>query len=368
MHRALVLPFSASLAVVASTGAVASAAPVSSVGYAFTAAAFNSSPLDAPGTFGGPGPRNRTLVSNLLVYAASVLGRLRVSITAGTYDFPTVGQAIEQAAQPGANASLFSAVPLAEVRYAVGAHLGVAAGKLASLLGQESPFTYQNLNIERGLAWAMEPTISRGVRATYANKRFEAALEADDGYYSGHDRAVEWLVGYQTSSNARLQFAGILPGGGAAPNPTAAVANKAEYDLMYTREIGKLRLEPYLLLANSPASARLGYARDERARAVVLLGSYAFSRTLSLAVRYEDAENDSSPSDTGRNADLVGYGPGSSARSFTITPTVRIRRDVLLRLEYSRVSVSSLARGLGFGLRGTGTAQSRFGIEFGVVR
>jgi hypothetical protein len=137
---------------------------------------------------------------------------------------------------------------------------------------------------------------------------------------------------------------------------------------MYTRQIGKLQLLPYLLLVDSPSSAKQGYKRSESAWAGVVMATWTFDTPWSVALRFENAANGSSTSDSGANADLVGFGPGSSARTFTLTPTLHFENGGVLRLEYSTISLSSFTPGLGFGPSGTGASQNRIGFEFGVMR
>ncbi len=284
--------------------------------------------------------------SNLLLDVAVPAGRLRLTATVGEYGFPTVGA-------PFATNLLYTALPLAAVQYNLTGHLSVAAGKFAALLGQESPFTYQNINIQRGTGWAMEPTISRGVQLNYSNGPLTLTAQENDGYYSGHIGAFEGLIGLAPSSNTLLQFAAIIPGTNTAPNPTTPVGNKAEYDLMFTRQIGKLALLPYVLWVRSPASAVLGYPHSQTALASVVMGTWTFSAPWLVALRYENARNASAMGDTSGNADLVGFGPGSGVQTFTVTPTRRLGSNGVLRVEYSRVSGSFV--------------QTRYGFEFGAV-
>lgn len=340
------------------------------LGAAFTIAGFHSTPVNATGaldTASGRDLADRSDIANLLVSVAAASGRLRASATIGSYTFATVGQAINPTLQPGANTNLYSALPLAQVTYAFNDHVSLAAGKFAALLGQESPFTYQDFNVQRGLGWSLEPTISRGVQAAYANGAFSGTLELNDAYYSGSGRALEVLVGYSHSANTAVQVAAIFPRHDLGPNPTTAIGNKTEYNLLYSRQIGKLQLAPYVLLVISPASAALGYARSERASAAVAIASYAFSAPLSLAVRYEEVRNESATDDTGSNADLVGYGPGSAARTLTVTPAWRTSYG-LVRFEYSRVWLARYAAGSGFGESGKAAAQDRFGFEIGLIK
>ena len=340
------------------------------LGGAFTIFGFHTNGVNNTGaldTANGNDRAGRADLSNLMLNLSAGDARFRVSGSVGVYNFPTVGMAINQTSQAGANTLLYSQLPVAAAQYNFNSHFSLAAGKFASLLGQESPFTYQNINVQRGLGWAIEPTISRGVRAVYSNGPWSATLEANDAYYSGRNRAIEWLVGWSPSSDTNIQFAGIVPGSNVGPNPTVSIGNKAEYDLMLTRQFGKLQLLPYMLWVHSPGAPSLGYTRDENAMAAVLMGTYTWSTPFSLAFRFESVWNQSAVNDTSGNADLIGYGPGSAAISLTLTPTYHFANFGVLRLEYSHVVLTSFLSGLGFGAAGTGGHQDRFGFELGVV-
>ncbi|MBV9737188.1 MAG: outer membrane beta-barrel protein [Candidatus Eremiobacteraeota bacterium] len=340
------------------------------LGGSFTIFGFHTNGVNNTGaldTRAGADRAGRSDISDLLLNLSAGDARFRVTASAGVYNLLTVGTAINPTSQAAANTLLYSQLPVAAAQYNFNSHFSLAAGKFASLLGQESPFTYQNINVQRGLAWAIEPTISRGVRAIYTNGPWSATVEANDAYYSGRNRAIEWLLGYAPNANTNIQFAGIVPGVNVGSNPTVTVGNKAEYDLMLTQQVGKLQLLPYILWVHSPASAPLGYMRDENATAAVLMGTYTWSSPFSLAFRWESVWNNSSTGDTSGNADLVGYGPGSSARSITLTPTYHFAGYGVLRLEYSHVWISSFTPGLGFEIGGTGGNQDRFGFELGVV-
>lgn len=279
---------------------------------------------------------------------------LHANATVGDYSFPTLGFPLVADTAPGANEQLYSPLPVAAVTYDFNSHLSLAAGKFAALLGQESPFTYQNLNVQRGIGWEMEPTISRGVQASYTSGPWTATVQENDAYYGGSSRAVEGLLGWSPSSNTSVQFAAIVPGSNVPGNITTTIGNKAEYDLMYSRTVGKVQLLPYFLWVHSPASTILGYTSAENAWAGVLLGAWNFSPQVSLAFRFEDARNQSSASATSLNADLVGFGPGSGATTETVTPAFHFGNAGVLRLEYSHVNA-------------TGQQQSRYGLEFGVM-
>jgi len=69
--------------------------------------------------------------------------------------------------------------------------------------------------------------------------------------------------------------------------------------------------------------------------------------------------------DTSANADFLGYGPGSRATSFTITPAYKVNL-FFVRAEFSTVIVEGARLGLAFGPAGTGSSQTRVLVETGV--
>ncbi|MGB6985038.1 MAG: outer membrane beta-barrel protein [Candidatus Aquilonibacter sp.] len=324
----------------------------------------NMNPAGALDTPMGADLATRTDLSNALLTFSKNTGQLQGSVTVGAYAFPVVGQAINPTTQQNANSNLYGFVPAYDLAYVPNGNLTVSAGQLATLLGQEDGFTFQNYDIQRGLVWAAEPTFSRGVRVAYTNGKISGDLEYDDGYYSGNSgRAVEGLAGWAPTSNTNLSFAFIVPGSNTPANVTVAVANKREYDLMLTQTFGKLSLEPYVLYIESPASASLGYTNSESALGGVVLAQYAWNSVYSLSGRFESFANHSATSDTSLNADLVGYGPGSRASTWTITPAYH-PGPFFVRAEYSLVTVSNATAG--FGPTGTLTNQSRYLLEMGV--
>lgn len=308
---------------------------------------------------------SRTDLSNGTLTLAKNTGWFRFSITAGPYAFPVVGQALNPTTQAGANTSLYGYVPSAYVAFVPNGHLTISAGQLATLLGQEDGFTYQNINIQRGLAWAAEPTFSRGVRIAYVQGKFTGDLEYNDGFYTGNRRAFEGLAGWAPSGNTNVQFAFITANANTPGNASASIANKTEYDLMVTQQIGKLQLLPYVLFVSSPASASLGYSSNEDATAEAFLATYAISSMYSVGGRYEWFVDHSGTTDTSPNADFLGYGPGSRASSFTITPAYR-ENLFFARAEFSVVHASDATPGLAFGAAGLSSTQIRFVAETGV--
>ena len=65
-------------------------------------------------------------------------------------------------------------------------------GILPTLIGAESTFDFQNMNIERGLLWNQENAINRGVQINQTMGKFTASLSYNDGFYSNR---YNWLTG-----------------------------------------------------------------------------------------------------------------------------------------------------------------------------
>ncbi|MGZ3526277.1 MAG: outer membrane beta-barrel protein [Vulcanimicrobiaceae bacterium] len=341
--------------------------PAFSFSGVFTNYHFSTVNVNATGaldTNSGNDLASRTDISNALLTYTKNTGAFRYGITAGEYALPVVGQALNPTSERGANTELYTLVPQVYVAYAPSSNLAISVGKLATLLGQESNFTYQNVDIQRGLGWSAEPTFSRGIRATYTQGKFTGDLEYNDGFYSGSHRAVEGLAGWAPSSNTNLQFVFIVPSKDTPPNPTVSIANKAEYDLMITQNVGKFALTPYVLFISSPSNTDLGYTSTETAIAYSFIASYPFNAYFSLGARYEDFLNHSGMSDTSSNADFIGYGAGSRATTITVTPQYKIGL-YYLRAEYSLVNASRFKPGLAFGTDGTIGNQTRYGLELG---
>jgi len=340
------------------------AVTISGIASGFTFTADNPNATGALDTASGGDRSSRTQLSNALITIAHSSGPLRFSLTAGAYNFPVVGVAINPTFQKFANTNLFGYLPNAYVQYVPNANWTISAGKLPTLQGQENAFTFQNINIERGLVWNMELVVSRGIRVSYSDASFSAALEYNDGFYSGSRRAIEGLIGWSPTPANSLQFIFIIPDANTPSNNTALIANKREYDLMYTQQIGKLQLLPYALWVRSPASTALGYVRSQSAFGAVLMASYAFNGAFSLGGRFETVGNSSSVHDSSFNSDLVGYGPGSRATTFTLTPAYK-KPHLTVRGEWSHVSANHVSSSLGFGPGGLRTNHTRLGLEIG---
>ncbi len=334
----------------------------------FSAFSLFTSGVNATGSFrtsSGVDTNNLTDISNAFLIVNKQSGTFRYGFAAGAYNIPVVGFSLNKTIQNGANTSLYGALPSVYVEYAPTNSFNVQAGKLATMTGQESTYTYENINIQRGIIWNIEPAVSRGVRGTFTGAKFNAALEVNDGFYSGNRIGFEGQITNTPSTSTTLELVFMLPNSSAPPNATASIANKQLLDPMLTYTTGKWQFSPYLLWVNSPKSSALGYTSDEHAFGAVFMSTYSLSSTWSLPLRVEYGKNGGAPTDTSPNANLLGYGPGSGAWTYTLTPTYR-RGVFFARAEASDANVQGFTPGIAFGTSGTQSNQFRSGLEAGL--
>jgi Putative beta-barrel porin-2, OmpL-like. bbp2 len=290
-------------------------------------------------------------------------GLVQLYAQAGAYSIPVIGLPYVRAARN--TSDLYGPLPLAYVTLAPRTDLSVQLGKLPTLIGPEPTFTFQNMNIQRGLLWSQEPAVSRGVQANYASGPLSLSLSLNDGFYSGH---YSWLVAAATWTIGRSDSLTLLAGGStrttgvnSAATPVA-LNNGQIYNLIHTHSAGAWKTTSYIQVINVPASAALGFPSGARSYGGAVLVSYAFTGAFSLAGRAEVVES------TGTVAsgapDLL-YGPGGGAMSFALTPTYQ-RRRFFVRAEPSFVKARHIASGRGFG-NGDSATQARFIVETGLL-
>jgi hypothetical protein len=70
--------------------------------------------------------------------------------------------------------------------------LSILIGELLTLIGAEYTFTFENMNIERGLLWNQENAVNRGIQVNGSFGKLSASLSWNDGFYSNR---YTWLTG-----------------------------------------------------------------------------------------------------------------------------------------------------------------------------
>jgi hypothetical protein len=277
---------------------------------------------------------------------------------AGAYSFPTVGTPYFHVGK--ITGDTFGAFPVGYAKIAPSDEFSIQAGKLPTLIGAEYAFTFQNMNIERGLLWNQEPIISRGVQANYTVGPLALNVSLNDGYYSDN---YNWVSGLATYTINKTNTLAVAAGGNFSRTTRASFAtplaqnNSTLVNLIYTYNDAPWTITPYFQYTTIPTDATLGIARAETWGGAIL-ASYALNDNVSLAGRVEYISS-SGPGN-------VLYGPGSSAFSFTMTPTWQ-DGIYFLRGEASVVSAFSTTAGAAFGKAGNTKTQARWQLETGII-
>ena len=323
-------------------------------------------------THTGPGDSDtRADITNAMVIVQSTSGPVQFYVHAGAYSQPFVGFPYMKATD--AVPANYGVVPIAYVKIQPTAELSIQAGKLFPLIGDEYTFTFQNLNVFRGLLVAQEPAVSRGVQVNYAKGPIAVSLSLNDGFYSNH---YNWLTGSLAYTISPADSV-VLSGGGSFRHTAKstfatppAQNNAALVDLIWTHTSGKWTISPYLQYSATPALPEFGFYRGAKTYGAAILAKYNLTPEFALAARAEYEKSDSdgcsaSAPPACAPTNLL-FGPSSHAYSLTFTPTYQ-KGIFFVRGEMSYVRAGNYTPGFGFGPVGVDKDQFRALAETGVV-
>jgi hypothetical protein len=286
-------------------------------------------------------------------------------VQAGAYTLPSLGTGyIKSASAP---ALLYGDVPVAYVKIVPFENFSVQAGKLPTLIGDEAVFTFQNLNIQRGLLWNQEPSVSNGVQANWSANLwggpFTLSVSLNDGFYS---KRLDWVSGLASYGfNGGADALAVTAGGDLGRNPdvlgfaTPVFNDGSIYNLIYTHASGPWTISPYLQYVDAPADPLHGVFKSASSTGAALLVNYAIDDHWKLAARGEYVGS------TG-GANLAVAGPGSKAWSLTLTPTYQYK-VFFARLEGSYVGAGDTTAGFAYGPALDRDSQTSVFLETGVL-
>jgi putative OmpL-like beta-barrel porin-2 len=301
-------------------------------------------------------------LTNAQVVVQKVDGPIQFYAQGGAYSLPDLGFPYLRAGSTTSNE--FGGLPVWFLKYAPNDGFSVQAGNLPTLIGAEYAFSFQNVNIERGLLWNQENIIARGVQANYTKGPLALSLAWTDGFFSNR---YSWLSGsatYTIDSSDTLAFSG---GGSVNTETVSSYAtpllqnNETVYNVVFTHTAGPWTVIPSLQYTNVPSDSKLGTTHDLNTLGAALYGIYAMNGGYSVAGRAEYISSNGNRGDP-----TLLYGPGSNAWSFTITPTWQ-NKFFFARTEFSYVKAASATPGLVFGPTGTSDSITRVQLEAGVI-
>jgi Putative beta-barrel porin-2, OmpL-like. bbp2 len=313
-------------------------------------------------------------LTNAQLFVQKPDGVLQFFVQSGAYSLPSLGTPYMTALTT--TRELWGSVPQAFVKLAPSEDWSLMAGKLPSMSGYEGSFSFQNLNIERGLLWNQSASVSRGVQVNHSAGPFTFALSLNDGFYSDQ---MTWISGSTVWKINETNSFTVLGGANTRTTSVSTIAtpvlqnNSHIFNLIYTWRSGPWSLSPYLQYTYVPVAPSIGVLHDAATYGASLLVNYSFDHAarlgslslagLSLPFRIEYI---TSTGTTTNGAPNLLYGPGSAAWSFTVTPTYQHER-FFTRAEFSYVGASHTTPGLAFGSTGSEVTQARFAFEAGFL-
>lgn len=308
-------------------------------------------------------------VSNAQIFINKPTGLVQFFAQAGAYSLPDLGVPYIRSSK--ATDDFYGPFPQWYVKLAPTDSFSVEVGKLPTLIGAEYTFSFENLNIERGLLWNQENAVNRGVQVNYTKGPLALSASWNDGMYS-NKYSWAWLSATYTIDPADT-LAVIASCSTRHTSESTLVTplyqnNEQLYNVIYTHTAGPWTFQPYVQYTHVPAIAAIGAFHGASTYGAALFVNYAFDGKSALAgvsvpVRVEYI---ASTGNAAEGAPNLMYGPGSKAWSITVTPTYQ-HDAFFARFELSYVGTSSTTRGLVFGPNGNDTSQSRALLETGIV-
>lgn len=343
-------------------------------GYAYTQTnplPFSPSPL--------PSDRgDRVDFTNIQGWFQKADGPFQFYVQAGAYAIPALG--LVNYGSFSQTDLLFTPLPVGFGKIVLNDNWSIQGGRMPTLIGSEAPFTFQNINIQRGLLFNQENTINQGVQINYSDGPVSVSVAGTDGFFSGE---LTWFTGSAAYKFDDNHSVGI--NGGLNLGRTDVLARSIRYafatplflqnsgivSVNYTYSNGPLTLTPYVQFTNVERDPGLGILTGASTYGGALLASYSFTDHFALAGRAEYIEQSGT---RGSGTTSLLYGAGSSALSLTVTPTFTVDR-FFVRGEYSLVHAYDVSRGdllngtfgTGFGRDGNRSTQERYMVEAGVT-
>jgi hypothetical protein len=302
--------------------------------------------------------------SNGQVFIQKTAGEFQFFLQAGAYSLPSLGT--PYLAAHSATSDFYSVVPQAFIKYAPNDSFNIMAGKLPTLIGAEYTFTFENMNIERGLLWNQENAVNRGIQANFTSGPVAASVSWNDGFYSNR---YNWLTASLAYTIDKANTLSFIAGGNTDQTTRVTTAapflqsNSQIFNVIYTHTDGPWTITPYLQYTNVPRNTDIGIAHSASTFGGAVLASYAVDSSFSLAGRVEYI---GSSGNVAEGAPSLIYGPGSKAWSVTFTPTYQYKL-LFVRADLSYVKANSTTPGYALGSDFSRTSQSRLAVEAGIL-
>jgi len=190
-------------------------------------------------------------ISNGQVFVQKIDGLVRFYVQLGAYALTSLGQAYQ--------------------------HVADTSTTIDRIFGPV-PHGFIKIPIERGLLWAQEPAVSRGVQANYITGLVGFSLSLNDGFYSGRYNWLSGSASWTIDAENVLVFAAGANFGQTSRNDLATPIdqnNSSVYNLIYTYTRDKLMISPYVQYNGVAARPAIGIDHAASLFGAAMLATYA---------------------------------------------------------------------------------------------
>jgi Putative beta-barrel porin-2, OmpL-like. bbp2 len=322
--------------------------------------------LNGMGMWGGnyvPGDNaTNAAIGNGQIFLQKTDGVVQFYLQAGAYNIPALGVPFLNTQKTITD--LFGPIPVGYLKLQAGKNTSIEIGELPTLIGAEYTFTFENMNVERGLLWNQENAINRGIQVNQTMGKFTASVSWNDGFYSNRYTWVSGSLAYANGPHAISFVAGgNLGQTGFQTLATPVQNNGAIYNVIYTYTKGAWIVQPYFQYTDVPTNQKIGILQGASTTGGAILLSHAFKHGFSLPVRWEYITSSGSPAQDAVN---LMFGAGSAGTSVTVTPTFQYG-GFFFRGDISFVHAINPVPGDAFGKGGTLQNQPRAVAEIGFM-
>ncbi len=318
-------------------------------------------------------PKDFGDVSNAQVMIQKTSGWLQLFAMGGAYSQPALaGNYTRAYTQTDGTWGFF---PVGWISLAPSDEWRLDIGKIFAIGGGENTFTYQNINIQRGLLWTQTNVVTRGMQLNYTGSAFSANLAWTDGSYSN---TYNWISGQVSvpineRHGVNVSWTGSVSANAMNTMATPLLQNNSQITtLNYGYNSPHWSITPYLQMTVVPAAPQVGIMGTSGTQGAAVMGAYrlnpndggkAAKQNITLPLRLEYLN---SWGNSGVSTNNLMYGPNSAAWSATLTPTWQ-RGAWFARLEGSYVRALNPTPGAAFGLNSNANSQARVMLEAGIL-
>jgi Putative beta-barrel porin-2, OmpL-like. bbp2 len=301
-------------------------------------------------------------LSNGQVFVQKTDGWFQFYVQAGAYTLPALATPFLDNGKTLNN--FYGPVPVGFVKLQVAKNTSILVGALPTLIGAEYTFSFENMNIERGLLWNQENAVNRGIQVNQTMGKFTASLSWNDGFYSDRYTWLSGSLAYTKGPHSLAFVAGGNLGQTAYQTMATPVQNNSSiYNVIYTYTKGSWIVQPYFQYTNVPTDQKIGVMKGASTTGGAIMLNRTFKHGFSLPVRWEYISSSGNVSEKAVN---LMFGPGSSGTSVTATPTFQYG-GFFFRGDLSWAHAIDSAPGYAFGPGGLNQTQYRAVGEIGFI-